>query len=401
MATDSVPGRGAARWRYDPAALLETVRDLAVPRLTGTGGAEDVEARLRAAFEGLGYKTTELSFSLSTWPGRFGLTIAGLSLVAAGVGTPLVLRAGAAGHAFGFLVGAIAVALLPLLTLDLATRRLPWGRVDTANLVFARPGPPPAWLVMAHRDSKSQWVPTLVRTLAMVACVVCLLLLLCMVGLRFLGDPFRLSAVAPVVGGAMAVAGAALALSWTGNTSDGALDNATGLATILAVAEDAPPEVGFVVTDAEELGLAGARRLAGRLPPLQGVINVDGLDDTGSLRIAEGHGVRQRGQAPRLAAALLAAAAARQVDMRRRPVPRSILVDHEPVAAAGIPALTLMRGRLRSLLRVHGSADTVDRLDGSGAAEAATVLAGALQILVSGGEDTLRGTEPSDHSHSP
>jgi hypothetical protein len=57
------------------------------------------------------------------------------------------------------------------------------------------------------------------------------------------------------------------------------------------------------------------------------------------------------------------------------------MVDHMPFAAAGVPALTVLRGRWRSLMRVHRGADSADRLDGRGAAETATLLTAALRLL--------------------
>ena len=56
-------------------------------------------------------------------------------------------------------------------------------------------------------------------------------------------------------------------------------------------------------------------------------------------------------------------------------------MDHQPLAAAGIPALTVLRGSWRSLLRVHRPGDSAERLDGRGAAEGATLLAAAFRLL--------------------
>lgn len=367
---------------HDAATLRDRVATLAVPRLCGTEGAEQVEAELREAFEGLGYETRELPFSFSSWPGRFGLTVAGVFLALTGVGAAALLRAGEPIYALVVLVVGLGLTLLPLLTLGTALRRLPFGRIEARNLLFTRPGSRPSWLVMAHRDSKSQLVPTLVRTAALAAGALGWLALVAAAALWFAGELFQFPSWAMVAGVVVTLAGIVLALSWSSNGSPGALDNASGLAALLAVAGASPgDEVGFLVTDGEELGLAGARAALEPLPPVQGVINVDGLDDRGTIRVAEGHGIRRRGSAPQLAAALLTAGRALEIEVRRQPLPHSIMVDHMPFAAAGVPALTVLRGRWRSLMRVHRGADSIDRLDGQGAAEAATLLSAALRLL--------------------
>ncbi len=367
---------------HEASALRERIQALASPRLSGTEGAEDVESALREVFEDLGYETAELPFSFSTWPGRFGITAAGVALMLTGIGGAAFLYAGLPAAALVVLVVGLILTLLPLILLGPGLRRLPFGRLDSRNLLFTRPGVRPSWIVMAHRDSKSQLIPTLVRTGAVALGAVGWVVLLALSALWFAGELFQFPAWTLAAGAAVVVAGLALALAWSSNGSPGALDNATGVAALLAVAGDDPgEEVGFLITDGEELGLAGARAAVGSLPPVQGVINIEGLDDRGTIRLAEGHGWRRQGSAPQLAAALLTAGRALDVEVDRRPLPRSILVDHQPLAAAGVPALTILRGRWQSLLRVHRGSDTADRLDGRGAAETATVLAAALRLL--------------------
>lgn len=367
---------------HDASELHELIGLLATPRMSGTEGAEEVEASLREAFAELGYETRELPFSFSTWPGRFGVSVSGLLFAATGVGATAFLYNGQPVAALAVLVGGLLLTLLPLLFLGPAIRGLPLGRVDTSNLLFTRPERRPTWIVMAHRDSKSQLVPTLVRTAAIATGGAGWVVLMALAGLWYAGDLFRLPSTTLIVGAVMALAGLLLAASWASNRSPGALDNASGLAALLAVAGEGPGgDVGFLITDGEEMGLAGARAVVDRIPAVQGVINVEGLDDRGVVYVAEGHGWRRRGSAPQLVAALLTAGRALDIETRRRRLPRSILVDHLPIAAAGIPAVTMLRGRWRSLLRVHRPADSADRLDGRGAAEAATLLAAAVRLL--------------------
>jgi hypothetical protein len=380
---DEARARLADLERSDPARLRDHLAALAQPRLAGTEPAADVERLLRARFEELGYQTREFPFSFSAWPGRFGLTMAGASLALGGVLGAWLIPAGLPGAAIAILLVCLALAVTPLVALGPALDRLPWGRVESRNLLFSPPEGRPTWVLMAHRDSKSQIVPTLVRSGAIALAAVAWLLLLVLAALWIAGDPFRWPGLAIGVGVVLFVAGLILALSWSGNESPGALDNASGLAALLEVASDTRSTggVAFLVTDGEELGLAGARAVAAHLPPIQGVINVDGLDDHGVFYVAEGYGWQRKGSAPQLAAALLTAATVLDMPVERRRLPRSIPVDHLPVAEAGIPALTLLRGSWRSLLRVHRPSDDVDGLDGSGAAAGATLLRAAIALL--------------------
>lgn len=367
----------------DPDRVRGRIRSLARPRMTGSEEAAAVEADLRRSFEDLGYQTEEHGFSFSSWPGRFGICVSGGALVVAGVAGAWLIVAGLPGAALVVLVLAMAAALVPLLALDQALTRLPWGRLEARNLLFRAPGSRPSWVIMAHRDTKSQLVPTLVRTIAISVGIGAWVGLVALALLWFGGEPFRFTTLTIVGGILLFLAGALLALSWAGDESPGALDNASGLAALLEVAAASREngDVAFLITDAEELGLVGARMGVSRLPRVQGIVNVDGLDDQGTFIVAEGYGWRRKGSAPQLAAALLTAAAALDLPIERRPLPRALLVDHLPMAEAGIPALTLLRGGWQSLLRVHSPTDDTDRIDGTGAAAGATLLTAAMQLL--------------------
>lgn len=380
---DEARSRVAGLEPANASALRATISELARPRLTGSEGAAEVERELRTRFEALGFETREFPFSFSTWPGRFGLAAAGAVLALTGVLGAWLIAVGQPTLALLPLIVGMALAVASILVLDRAIRTAPWDRVDATNLLFQRPDRMPSWIVMAHRDSKSQLVPTFLRTTAIGAAGVAWLALFALAVLGLSAPSLLFPTAAVAVGLVLAAAGIVLGLSWSENASPGALDNASGLAALLAVAKrvGADGDVAFLFTEGEELGLAGARDVAARLPPVQGVINVDGLDDRGRLVLAEGAGWRRRGSAPQLVAALLTAASALDFDIERRPLPLTLMVDHLPILAQGIPSLTLMRGGWRSLLRVHTPGDRADRLQGRGAAEAATLLLAAIQLL--------------------
>ncbi|MFO7893600.1 MAG: M28 family peptidase [Longimicrobiales bacterium] len=380
----------------DAAEIREILTSLARPRMTGSAGAREVATELRDRFGALGYQTREMAFSFSTLPGRYGLPVAGVVLLATALSAAWLLTGGRWAPALAVLCAGLALATLPLLFLATLLRSLPWGRVETANLLFTRETP--RWIIMAHRDTKSQWAPTLVRTGALVLAVLAWATL---AALAVASLPHGIGAPAGLVGagaGALGMAGAVLAGSPSQNASPGALDNGTGLAALLALAARVPPDVAFLVTDGEELGLAGARAAVDDLPNVAGIINLDGLDDVGPVRIVEARVGRRRAAVDAVAGALLEDARALGIEAVRRPLPPFVLVDHEPLAAAGRPALTLLKGRWRSLLRTHRPSDTADRLTGAGAATVAELVLTALGGLATEINHTLRPDERSGHS---
>jgi hypothetical protein len=131
------------------------------------------------------------------------------------------------------------------------------------------------------------------------------------------------------------------------------------------------PRIGVLITDGEELGLAGARAWArehrGRGAT---VLNGDGVDDAGETQ------AMYSGRPP---AALLrvVADAARENGARchvARMIP-GLLTDSVAFTAAGMTSVTFSRGTWRSLARVHSRRDDLRRLRGTGIAEVAALVA--------------------------
>jgi len=170
-----------------------------------------------------------------------------------------------------------------------------------------------------------------------------------------------------------------LILSVVGARNHGTLDNASGVATILDAAArvDRSRSLGVLITDAEELALAGARVWAseGRVQPAI-AINCDTVDDDGALVLM------YTGSRPsRLVSALEQGASAAGEEIRTLRLIPGILTDSIALSAHGWETLTLSRGTLRTLQRVHTSQDTVAAMSGKGIDGAATVLARTVMEL--------------------
>jgi hypothetical protein len=110
-----------------------------------------------------------------------------------------------------------------------------------------------------------------------------------------------------------------------------------------------------LLTSAEELGLAGARAwVRGR--PAAVALNCDGVDDAGTLTCM------YSGRAPAgLLDALRQVAGDAGDAVRVRRLLPGILVDGVALADAGWAVITVSRGTLRTLARIHTSADVESR----------------------------------------
>ena len=389
------PATSPARPR-DPLALAAKAlldRLAAWPRGTGSTSERRAREACAARLATAGFTVREAPFRYSSFPGRWATPLAGLLLLGTVAGT------GHLGY-HGSPRLAVACMALGLATIGVfAWSSATWGVLHAplmrrigVNLVATRGvGRPPVWLV-AHLDSKSQPIPIGVRAAAIVlgglACVVLLALAL--------GRAAGAGWAAHVGGGAWiaaTIAGALAALpvvaTTVGDGSPGALDNASGVVSVVLAAESMPSNaaVGVLLTSAEELGLAGARAwvrsaqradtLAWRMvgpPPV--AINCDGVDDLGRLTVMRG----RRGKA--LAAALERAARAEGVHPRIRGLIPGVLVDAVAFVEGGWEAVTVSRGTMATLLRIHRPSDTAERLSGEGMAEAARVMARAATMLV-------------------
>ncbi len=275
--------------------------------------------------------------------------------------------------ALGVIAGAVTLLVLGGGAIAQRVTTLPWMRSSSVNLVAMR-GTPRVWLV-AHLDSKSQPIAMLVRiagviigSATLLAIAAFALVAACGVSvppmLWMLLGMLAIVALLPVVA------------SVVGDRSPGALDNGSGVATVLLAAEMLPPDmpIGVLLTSAEELGMAGARAFATTHAAAM-AINVDGVDDRGAT-ICMRHG-----RAARVRVGL--SRAARAIGMRvdeRRTIP-GLLTDGVVLAEAGWSAVTLSRGGLRTLWRIHRAADSASHITGRGIHEMARLVANAAREI--------------------
>jgi hypothetical protein len=250
---------------------------------------------------------------------------------------------------------------------------LPWMRASASNLVATR-GAPRAWLV-AHLDSKSQPVPMLVRVAGIAGSAIALVALASMsvAGVYGVDPSVRAWIVVTLVG---VMTSLPIVASTVGARSAGAVDDASGVVTVLRAASMLPREmaIGIALTSAEELGMAGARAFAARRGG--GVaLNVDGVDDRGTV-VCMAH--RRAGRARD---AVLRAASTVATVVRTSPTIPGLLTDGVALANTGWDAVTLSRGTLATLSRIHRRADDLNALRGDGIEDMARLLAAAAREI--------------------
>jgi hypothetical protein len=321
-------------------------------------------------------------FDFSEFPGRFAVPVIGLLLATVVVLTVHVFWShGSAAPALVTLaLGAIVVVASSRWLTRQGTSRVPWLRSHSVNLV-ARRGKPSVWLV-AHIDSKSQTIPMVARIASMVVSVIAIVVMaasLVSAWLATTSGNLDWSQSEWLLGSGLIalLAVIPLVVCFTGNRSPGAVDNASGVVSVLLAARalSTRPDVGVVITSGEELGLAGARAFVTSHSTRGIALNCDTIDDAGEFWcMASG----ARGAA---VAAVGRAASRLSLNVPIRAMLPGILADSVAFADAGWDSVTLSRGNIATLARVHTSSDTCERLTGTGIAKAARLLAATVEEL--------------------
>ncbi len=351
----------------DESGVARHLREIArEPRFAGSLAEDNARGWCRRVLEEHGFSITEEPFEFSEAIGRWMVpALAALVAIALGL-VAAAWRAGGTPRASALALGVLAVTVWWVGVV--ATRRwvltFPLARRTSVNLVATR-GTPALWL-MAHLDTKSQPMPTLVRAALLVAA-----------GLAFVATLAAALAwpetrqppwMLPLIG---TVAGMVLSFATVGNASRGALDNGTGVAALLALVERLPRDrsLGIVCTSGEELGLAGARAWV-RPRPAATAVNLDTLDDRGTLRCMV-HGAPSRRLASQLEDSAQRTGAGA---LRISPLLPGLLTDGVALADAGWTCVTLSRGTVTTLGRIHRPGDSVEHVTGEGAERAVSLL---------------------------
>jgi hypothetical protein len=401
-----------------PDGVAEDLRTLSHSRPAGSEAETRARHHVRDRLTALGYAVTEEPFTFDDralrlgYPALLAVAAVGLALAAAGV-IPVLLTVGGA-----ILVG-IPVVLATGGGAPPGTRgtrhrsanltaRHPaslgpdgGGAPRDPDLGSSLPGGPPHVVLVAHVDSKSQRLSFLGRTV--VAGVAGLGLVVATVAALLGGADGGVATLVARVGAALA----ALALALTagvgyGDDSPGALDNASGVAALLALARVLPERLGgrarltLAVTGAEELGLLGADRwVEAHREVLHRavVVNLDTVGGRGPILLTGHDRSRGVGSARWMGEIFAEVARAEGIPLVRRIVPFPGGVDSFVFARAGVAAVTLAAGTARSTFcHLHRRSDTVDRVDLKSIARTVDLVASSVDRLLS--EASRRSAPP-------
>lgn len=371
---------------------LEYAASIARPRLVGTAEHDRVADELAARLAQWGYQVERQPFEFST--ALNALLALVLSVNGAGLAAMSVLRATVPELSVVsalIILACLGVAAIIGRTIShdaVAHSNQSWRerlairlgkRYTATNLVATLPSdaqPHRTVYLVAHYDSKSQRWPLVVRialyTLLLPGTVIAL-------GAALLNQPSALSDVFALVAAAASVL---LVLLGTGNSSPGAIDNASGVGVVLHLAEmlaarsdwRARLRVIILLPSAEEVGLMGTtafvKRHAAQLAhdkPL--ILNFDGVGVDGDLQWV--------GATSSELTALIQSAA-READI---PIGRFRLIgalfDHLPFAQRGLEAVSLIAVG-RASRSIHTSNDTIHQLHARGFDQAGQV---ALRVI--------------------
>jgi hypothetical protein len=347
------------------------------PRFAGSQEEAEARALCRRELELAGFECIEQPFEYSQWPGKWGVPVA----AAAQAATIFVVARTAMeqGPLIALLVGAALYVALLFASADAKRRWItgfPFQRASSVNLEAGR-GSPSVWLV-AHLDSKSQTVPMLVRIassigMAAVTLIATAVLVISLRGDRNPGGLWRAIEISALIAALPSI------LCWVRNRSPGAVDNASGVAAVLLAAQSLSSvrDLGVLITSGEELGLAGARLWAAKARPGIVALNCDTVDDSGGWRLMYTGAIPKRIKA---AAEMISSPTVPRPVMARM-IP-GILADSMAFADRSIESVTVSRGTLSTLARIHTRRDNSIAITGSGVAEASTLLAALTRELL-------------------
>jgi hypothetical protein len=364
IAAHDVTGQGAAHL----AALARA------PRAAGSAAEDEAREYCARILRDSGFDVALEPFDYSQLPGRYGTPVGGAIAWITAAATSWLGATGSPAF-FSALVCLSGLAILGMWSWHMlgdGVLSLPSRRASATNLVATRGGSTPRVWLVAHLDSKSQPIPSLLRVAGVVMLATALALVLAAVLLTLAGAELR---TLWWIGAGLATVGAIpVVASLVGNDSNGALDNASGVATVLEAVQMHDSPAGVLLPSAEELGLAGARAWARQRSGERGIaINCDGVDDTGALTIM------YSGKPSIEIIDAIRAATDEPAHVRRMPL--GVLLDSVALTDGGWRSVTVSRGSLASLRRVHTREDSLERLSGDGISRTASVLARAAEAL--------------------
>ena len=363
---------------YDAQCAYHHITQLAIPRLAGSAGEAETQDYIVQQFTELGLDVSWEPFVFTKFPAEV------LPRILSAFFILIVLSVPWFGERFP-----IPVCFACVLSLTIAMFFTQWqkrleGLYDvgrrhrTENIVATnnanRDNNTPAFLFVAHYDSKSQVLPIAVRMVAYGIAIVGLIALTIVMLVKVIALIWLPNYIVWSIAGITSFCLLLLQINLTENRSPGGFDNASGVGVMLEVARvmmarDEKKSVTFLAAGAEEYGMCGALRyIQAHVDEYDRentyVINLDGLGVGNGVNLITRYGIPPTRTTRTLRNLFRTSSEALGIRASERYLPIGVGLDSIPIASRGFETVTLTaRGVGRVALKIHSKQDRSELLN--------------------------------------
>ena len=363
---------------YDAKLAYHHITQLAFPRGVGSAGEAAAQDYIVDHFTALGLDVSSEPFSFTKFPAEV------LPRILSALFVPVVLFVPWFGERFPVLLSIACLLSLAIAAFFTQWQRRLEGLYDvgrqhrTENIIAKNRAKnddnTPAFLFVAHYDSKSQVLPIAVRAIsygiAIIGLIVLTITLLIKLFLHVWPPNYIVWGGAGITGFCLLL----LQINLTRNRSPGGFDNASGVGVMLEVARvvmarDEKKSITFLATGAEEYGMCGALRYVQAHADEYDrentyVINLDGLGVGNGVNLVTRYGIPPIRTTRTLADLFRTSGESLGIQVSDRYLPIGVGLDSIPIASHGFETLTLTAGAVgRVALKIHSKQDRSELLN--------------------------------------
>jgi len=363
---------------YNAERAYHHITQLAIPRLVGSAGETEVQDYIVEQFTELGLDVSWEPFVFTKFPAEV------LPRILSALFVLIVLSVPWVGERFP-----IPVSFACVLTLTVAMFFTQWqkrleglydvGRKYRTENIIAKNGAKqdgntPAFLFVAHYDSKSQVLPIAVRMVAYGIAIVGLMALTIVMLVKVIALIWLPNYIVWGIAGITSFCLLLLQINLTENRSPGGFDNASGVGVMLEVARvvmgrGEKKSVTFLAAGAEEYGMCGALRYIQAHADEYDrentyVVNLDGLGVGNGVNLITRYGIPSTRTTRTLGNLFRTSSEALGIRVSERYLPIGVGLDSIPIASRGFETVTLTaRGVGSVALKIHSKQDRSELLN--------------------------------------
>ena len=363
---------------YDAERAYHHITQLAIPRVVGSTGETEVQDYIVQQFTELGLDVSWEPFVFTKFPAEV------LPRILSALFGLIVLSVPWFGERFPMLVCVACVLSLTVAMFFTQWQKRLEGlynvgrKYRTENIIAKnnanRDDNTPAFLFVAHYDSKSQVLPIAVRMVAYGIAIIGLMALTIVMLVKVISLIWLPNYIVWSIAGITSFCLLLLQINLTENRSPGGFDNASGVGVMLEVARvvmarDERKSVTFLAAGAEEYGMCGALRYiqthADEYDPENTyVINLDGLGVGNGVNLITHYGIPPTRTTRTLGNLFRTSSEALGIRVSERYLPIGVGLDSIPIASRGFETVTLTaRGVGSVALKIHSKQDRIELLN--------------------------------------